>query len=1062
MKLKPFFWAMGCLIFGLFTAEAAEKTDKNISHHSTKAAPLVPQVKQVVKFDISLPMQMMTPKPIVGKDKRGGSIIDPGAISNDSDQPFVQDEALQSVMGQLPGPVKQTDFFALDNISGVSPPDPTGDVGPNHYVAMTNLSYAVLDKTGNILFGPAANNTLWSGFGGACENENSGDPIVLYDQISDRWLLSQFTSAGPDYYNCVAVSTSSDPTGSYYRWAIRNNGSGSDLFPDYPKYGVWSDGFYISTRDFSSSSYAGVGVYALERDDIVNGNPNPTIIYFFVDRSTDSWQVGDGLLPADIDGSTMPPVGSPQYFVGSMDDGGPYGAPQDALTFWEFDADFDTPANSTFTRTAIIPIADYDTQFPCTSGRNCIPQAGTSNGIDIQSYRQRPLHRLAYRNFGSHESLVTNQSVEASAGIGGIRWWEIRDPDNAPTLYQEGTYGPGASDGIHRWMGSIAMDAEGNMGLAYSASSSSMNPAIRFTGRLSTDTLGVMDRTEGSIIEGTGSQTNSQRWGDYTSTNIDPVDDCTFWHVNEYYDNDGGDWQIRVGSFKFNECGDPGFTLSSPTPELAICTGDDANYDINIGSIGQYNGVVTLASSGEPAGSLATFTTNPVLFLPGSTTLNITNTGALTSGPYTINVAGTSPTVDPKDIDLTLQVYDSIPLTPVLVSPADGAINQDTQPSLNWTGSDTIEYTIEVATDMAFNNVVFTGDTTGNTIVPTNDLESSSTYYWRVIANNSCGDSMYSQVFSFTTLAAPGDCSISQVPNVLYEYDFENGLNGWGSDSLIAGADLWTESSVRSHSPDNSMLAVNVGNVSDQVLTSPAIAIPNNEFPVSLQFWNHQTLEDQATGCYDGGLLEVSTDGGNNFTQVTNDKMLTDPYDGQISNQFSNPAADLDAWCGDPQDWINSVVDFNEYAGQTVIFRFRAATDSSVSREGWYIDDVKVQSCVSGGNSYTVGGTVSGLEVGNDVTLQNNGGDDLVVNADGSFTFATPVNDGGNYAVSVLTQPTTPDQVCSVANGSGTIAGANVTDIEVSCVTTCDPQPPVGDPDIIWFNGFQCVQAPSP
>ncbi len=1143
MKFKSMLCVSSCLFFGLANAEKPENTSQ------ADAVPLVPQVRSAVKFDVSLPMHMMIPKPIVAKDKRGGSIIDPGPVSNDSDQGYVQDGALQSVMGGLPGPIKQNDFFALDNISGVSPPDPAGDVGPNHYVAMTNLSYAVLDKSGTLLYGPAANNTVWTGFGGACENENSGDPIVLYDQISDRWLLSQFTSAGPDYYNCVALSTTPDPTGTYYRWAIRNNGSGSDLFPDYPKYGVWSDGFYISTRDFDSG-YAGVGVYALKRDDIVGGNPNPTIIYFFVDRSTDPWQVGDGLLPADIDGSTLPPAGSPQYFVGSMDDGGPYGAAQDGLTFWEFDADFDTPANSTFTRTAIIPIASYDTQYPCTSGRNCIPQAGTSNGIDIQSYRQRPLHRLAYRNFGTHESLVTNQSVEASAALGGIRWWEIRDPDNSPTLHQEGTYAPGVNDGIHRWMGSIAMDQEGNMGLAYSASSSSMNPAIRFTGRLATDPLGAMDRTEGSIIDGTGSQTGSQRWGDYTSTNVDPVDDCTFWHVNEYYDSDGGDWQIRVGSFKFDECGDPGFTLSSPDSEMAICAGDDVSYDINVGSIGQYDGVVTLTNTGEPAGTVASFTTNPIPSLPGSTVFSITNTGLVTSGPYTINVAGTSPTVDPKDIDLMLQVYDAVPSTPTLVSPADGAMNQDTQPSLNWTGSDTIEYTVEVATDMAFSNIVFSGNTTGNTIAPTTDLDTSTTFYWRVIANNSCGDSMYSQVFSFTTLAAPGDCSIGQVPNVLYEYDFESGLNGWSSDSNLQppGSDVWTESGVRTHSGVASMLAVNVSNVSDQILTSPPVAIPSGQQPVSLSFWNHQTLEDRTSGCYDGGILEISTDNGVNFTQIDTSNMLTDPYDGPVDDGYSNPLANLDAWCGDPQDWLNSVVDLADYEGETAIFRFRLGTDSLVSREGWYIDDVKVQSCLPDGptysvggmvtglevgnsvtlqnnngddltvngdgsftfvteladgfnynvtvstqptspnqtctvtnemgtissadvtdvtvtcviNTHTVGGTVTGLEAGNSVSLQNNSGDDLTINADGSFTFATALDDGSNYTVTVLTQPTQPDQVCSITNDTGMISGADVTDVAVDCVTTCDPIPPVGDPDVIWFNGFQCVQTIAP
>ncbi len=976
MNLKSLFCLGACLSLNLAVAEKSEEPN------NTPTTTLTPQVKNAVKFDISLPLRMMIPKPIVAKDKRGGSMIDLGPTSNNGDAPFVTDQALQSQLGSLPGPILQNEFFALDNISGVSPPDPAGDVGPNHYVAMTNLSFVVLDKTGVVEFGPAANNTVWTGFGGACEAENSGDPIVLYDQISDRWLLSQFTSAGPDYYNCVALSTTPDPTGTYYRWAIRNDGSGSDLFPDYPKYGVWSDGFYISTRDFNGGSYAGVGVYALNRDDLVNGVPNPTTIYFFVSRSTDPWQVGDGLLPADIDGSVLPPTGSPQYFVGTMDDGGPYGAASDALSFWEFDADFDTPANSTFTRTALIPMTPYDTQFPCGGGgRGCIPQAGTTNSVDIQSYRQRPLHRLAYRNYGSHESLVTNQSVESSAAIGGIRWWEIRDPDNNPNLFQEGTYGPGATDGISRWMGSIAQDADGNMGLAYSASSAAINPAIRFTGRLVSDALGQMDRTEGSIFEGTGSQTSSERWGDYTSTNIDPVDDCTFWHVNEYYDSNGGDWQIRVGSFKFNECGDPGFLLSASNPSQAICVGDDAAYDINLGSTGQYDGVVTLSVSGEPLTSLAAFTTNPVLSLPGSTTLNISNTAAVTAGDYTINVLGTSPTVADDNIDLLLSVFADVPTASDLISPIDMAENQDTQPSLNWSDTGALSYTVEVATDIDFIDVVFTDTTTGNTLVPTTDLDSSTTYFWRVRANNSCGDSDYSAVYSFTTIAAPGDCAIDQVAVEQYAYGFENGLQDWTTESLIAGADIWSTSNVSVGSGSTSMLAVDVPNVSDQVLISPPIQLPADEFPISLSFWNLQLIEDNnVTACYDAGILEISNDNGVSFTQIANELLLTEPYDGPTTGGFGHPLpAGTDAWCGDPpQDPATSVVDLNDFAGDEVIFRFRLASDSSVGREGWYVDDIKVQSCVE------------------DV------------------------------------QP------------------------------TCDPAPPISDPDIIWFNGFQCVEDPAP
>lgn len=867
MTLKAMIGLGMCLSLNLAVAETSDY------QNNAPATPLTPQTKSAVKFDISMPMRLMVPKPIVAKAKRGSSMVDPGPVNNNGDAPYLPDSLLQSEIGGMPGPTKISDFFAIDNIAGVSPPDPTGDVGPNHYVAMTNLSYVVLDKSGNTLFGPAANNTLWSGFGGDCETDNAGDPIVLYDQISDRWLLSQFTSsAGPQFYNCLALSTTPDPTGTYYRWAILNNNGIEDAFPDYPKYGAWSDGFYISTRDFGATTY-GVGVYAIDRDDLVAGDPNPTIIYFYNINST-PYLIGDGLLPADIDGTTLPPPGSPQYFVGTMDNGGPYGAPSDAISFWEFHADFDTPANSTFINTVNIPITEYDTQFPCTGpqGRSCIPQLSSTVGVDIQSYRQRALNRLAYRNYGTHESLVTNQSVEASAGIGGIRWWEIRNPDTAPTIYQEGTYGPGATDNIHRWMGSIAQDGDGNMGLAYSASGTTINPAIRFTGRLEGDSLGSMDRTEGSIFEGTGSQTSTgSRWGDYTSTNIDPVDDCTFWHVNEYFDDTGNDWQIRVGSFKFDECGGEGFNITSNNPSLAICSGDDAIYNLNLGSFGGYDGVVTLTASGEPAGSTANFSINPVPSLPNTSSLTIGNTGAVPSGQFTINVLGVSPTVDNQNIDLVLDVFDAIPTTPDLLSPIDLAVNQDTQPSLNWSDVGVVDYTVEVAIDAGFTEIVFTDTTSGTTLVPTSDLDSSSTYFWRVKANNACGDSLYSAVFSFTTIAAPADCDISQVTVEQYAYGFENGLQGWSTDNL-AGTDNWDFSNVNVGSGNASMLAVDISTVTDQVLISPPIVLPADEFPISLSFWNFQNIEANAgTGtdaCWDGGILEISTDGGTSFNQV--------------------------------------------------------------------------------------------------------------------------------------------------------------------------------------------------
>jgi hypothetical protein len=523
----------------------------------------------VVKFDVSPPLRSISP-PKVDVQKPPALAADPDSGLEGPFGPQDSDPIVQRFVGQRDIPSPSVSFNGPPNVFGFVPPDPVGDVGPNHYVAMSNVTFQIFNKSGTSLLGPLPNNTLWSGFGGPCQNENAGDPIVIYDQFADRWLLTQFTAAGPTYFNCVAISTTGDPTGAYFRYAI----STGTNFPDYPKYAVWNDAYFISTREFGAVN--GIGAYALNRADLIAGDPTPTVISFLVPPGATPYNTGDGLLPADIDGNTLPPPGSPGYYVGSMDNGGPYGAPQDALTLWKFVANFSNPPASTFTLVNTIPVTAFDSIYPCTppGSRACIPQPGTAQKIDILSYRQRPIWRLAYRNFGTHESLVTNQSVEAAPDLAGIRWWELRDPNGSPFIFQEGTYAPGVTDGIHRWMGSIAQDQDGNMALGYSASNATTTfPSVWYTGRLASDPLGTMPQGEGSIINGTGSQTTSlARWGDYTSMNVDPVDDCTFWYVNEYLPVTGSvGWVLRIGAFQFPSCGGgptptPTATSTGPTP----------------------------------------------------------------------------------------------------------------------------------------------------------------------------------------------------------------------------------------------------------------------------------------------------------------------------------------------------------------------------------------------------------------------------------------------------------------------------------------------------------------
>jgi hypothetical protein len=433
------------------------------------------------------------------------------------------------------------------------PPDPVGDVGPNQYVQMVNTVWAVFSKTGTRLLGPLSLASIWEGFENRDCADNSGDPIVLHDQLADRWILTQFTTAGPTFFNCVAVSTTPDATGSYFRFAF----STGPNFPDYPKYGVWPNAYFLATREFApDDSFAGIGTYALERDRMLQGDPTARAVSFLTPPGDTPWITGDGWLPSDLDGTRRPPAGRPNFFVGTQDDDGPYGAPFDAINIFQFFISWDPSPTAAFFQSAQIPVAKFDTAFPCTppGSRNCIPQPDTSQKIDSLTTRQRPIWRLAYRNFGDHESLVTNQSVQARRKIAGVRWYEIRRPADQPIIFRQGTFSP--ADGVNRWMGSIAMDRRGNMGLGYSVSSESVFPGIRFTGRLARDPANQMTQGEGVIVNGGGSQTDpAARWGDYTSMNIDPGDDCSFWYVNEYYQTTSArGWQTRIASFRLPGC----------------------------------------------------------------------------------------------------------------------------------------------------------------------------------------------------------------------------------------------------------------------------------------------------------------------------------------------------------------------------------------------------------------------------------------------------------------------------------------------------------------------------
>ena len=478
----------------------------------------------------------------------------------------VEDPVHQKTQGPLAMPAPIQTFEGINQAGGCGnciPPDTVGDVGPNHYVQMVNSSYAVYNKSGTKLAGPVNINGLWANLPGQCKNQNDGDPIVVYDHLADRWVLSQFAVAGP-YHECVAVSKTPDPAGAYY---VYDFALSNDVFHDYPKLGVWPDAYYMTTNEFPPNAVLaeGFGAFAFEREKMLLGLP-ARLVFFDMGVINTNFT---GALPSDLDGPP-PPLGSPNYFVEV--DSKVNVPPNDAMRIWKFHVDWSNPANSTFGNNgqpnSVIPVADF-TLSGCVAGLGaCVPQLGSPYQLDVLG--DRIMFRLAYRNFGTHEAFVANHSVVADARI-GIRWYEVRSPGSSPAIFQSGTFAP--VDSLYRWMGSIAMDRMGNIAAGYSTSGPANFPSIAYAGRIVADPPGQFGQGETQMFAGTGAENIAfyapprGRWGDYSNLTVDSTDDCTFWYTTEYFGAEGttdpgAPWRTRVGSFKFANCVPPAILQS--------------------------------------------------------------------------------------------------------------------------------------------------------------------------------------------------------------------------------------------------------------------------------------------------------------------------------------------------------------------------------------------------------------------------------------------------------------------------------------------------------------------
>jgi hypothetical protein len=459
-----------------------------------------------------------------------------------------RDPVVQNAPAPRAMPAPLITFEGVDNIDGVLPPDVNGDVGPDHYVCMVNMHFCVYDKTtGDPLIPPMLMSELFAdaGFPAPASTMDDGDPIVLYDHLADRWFLSQFIVSVTPCHEVIAISQTGDPTGAWYLYDFEMP---NDKMNDYPKFGVWPDGYYMTDNQFAGNSWGGAGVFAFERDKMLAGDPSATYQYFDLETVDSNY---GGLLPADLDGA-LPPAGTPNYFA-MMDDDAWGISPVDALYLWEFHVDWANPANSTF-GAGLRPnytneVAPFDSDF--AGGRANVPQRGTAQKLDALA--DRLMHRLQYRNFGSHESLTVCHTVDTDGtDHAGVRYYELRRPlpdGEGFQVQEQATFAP---DGEHRWMGSAALDVYGNLAVGYSVSSTGTYPSIRYAGRMAGDPTGGLFQGEAELWAGSGSQTHAAaRWGDYTMLSVDPLDGVTFWYINEYLETtSSADWKTRIGSFR--------------------------------------------------------------------------------------------------------------------------------------------------------------------------------------------------------------------------------------------------------------------------------------------------------------------------------------------------------------------------------------------------------------------------------------------------------------------------------------------------------------------------------
>ncbi|CAN5339988.1 hypothetical protein BH10ACI3_BH10ACI3_11490 [soil metagenome] len=919
----------------------SERVAKPISNTAAAFAESQPVITFPAPAKLTVPLA--TPDLL-----RAGRTVEPGTypanIKHDPDAAIAE-----RTLTAMPTPSLAFDGLSnFDNINAYSavviPPDTIGDVGPNHYVQAVNLLVRVFDKSGTAVTAPFKLSQLFAPLGTACSSRNDGDPIVLYDPLADRWLISQYCTNFPPFRQMIAISKTGDPTGAYflYEFVMPNI-----KLNDFPKFGVWPDGYYMSTEEFTGSDFTGTGAFAFDRAKMLAGDPSAAFIYFSRPSATTA-RLGN-LLPADLDGLCPPTAGSPNVFAGYT--ATEYGDSQDAIRLFDFHADFADPASSTFTERPESPlaVAAFDPTSP--DGRTDITQPAPGEKLDANSDRLN--YRAAYRNFGSSESLVLNQTVRLATDPyrAGVRVYQMRRTNGTFAVTEQSTIGDNVSS---RWIGSAAEDNQGNLAVGYNHVTDAKQPSIFYTGKLATEPPGTF-RDEATLMTGTGVQKAfGWRWGDYSGMSVDPADDCTFWMTGEYFtlaSEQFSDftWLTRIGKFKFPEC--------TAAPRAAI------------------TGTVTNSSNGQP---IANASVTAAAYSRSTATSGSYGSLTVIPGSYTITAAASgfrprSFTVSPAGGQTVTQNFSLEPI-PVLqnagLSVSAESCGSNGAPDPGETVS--INLSLQNTGSMDTQNLIAellpgSGITVPNRFQTYGAMTAGGpavtrTFTFTVDPNVVCGSRLTLTFHLQDGLSDLGNLTIplqTGSAKVALKENFDrtqlgrlpprwtrftsdaNGLPDWPRN--------WTVSSARSQTAAKSTFSPDINQRGIGEMTSPVFRITTAAGRVTFRNWYDFETTFLRNRLYDGAVLEIRIGGGEWQDILTAGGVFeSGGYDGLIDACCQNPLQGRPGWSGksglnETSEFITTAVRLPAAAaGQTVQLRWLVGTDIGGLREGQYIDDLLV------------------------------------------------------------------------------------------------------------------------